>query len=265
MPDSTPVTPESPAVPAPEPSAQQSSINQELARAISRAENIARVAQNSTHLPRLLQHGLTTEFIVAILTGADAARSAQTSALMADADQAGEVDSSELQRRRLNTAMQQCQAWARSVHFFSNPARLAVYHIGEDLDANLSVLQQFSLDIRSAALADALPGCTPAFLASYQATRAALFGPETPAAADDPGAAPAPDDAAISLRQSLDTKVQALTRAAMRILFLADGIWPYSHPDSAGPRHAFGLPPDRPYAPPSPSAPVSSASDAPFA
>jgi len=104
--------------------------------------------------------------------------------------------------------------------------------------------------VRTAGTDDQLPGFTPAFLTAYNATRTALFGPETP------DAEPEPDTQAVDLRATLETKVRALTRASMRILFLADGIWPPGQEGSAGPRHAFELPPDRPYAPPSPDAPV---------
>lgn len=228
----------------------QSSINQAMAEAISRAEGIARTAQGGAYAAALVPFGFNAAYLTAIVTGAAAARSMQTTALAADAEESGEVDVQAGRRKVLVGYMQQAQAWARAAFFFSNPARLAVYHIGEDLDGNLPSLGQFSLDIKTSGVADALAGFTPAFLTAYNATRASLFGPETPPAG------PEPDDEAVDVRATLAGDVEELTHQAMRILFAVDGLWPYGREGSAGPRHAFGLPPDRPYAPAQPEGPL---------
>jgi hypothetical protein len=268
MPDpatpNTPATPDSSANPdtpaaPPETPDSPSSINQTYAAAITRAEEIARVALKGAYASFLAQHQMPASFAAGIVNRAAAARELQTRALAADVTQSGDTDSIETLRQRLTSAMQQMQSWARAVHFFSNPARLTLYHVGEDLDANLPSLQQYSLDVRKAALDDQLAGVTPAFLQSYDATRRALFGPETipqPEPSASASADPEPDDAAVDLRDVLARRVRDLTHDSMRILFLADGIWPHGQPGSAGPRHAFGLPADRPYAPAAPDAPV---------
>ena len=153
-------------------------------------------------------------------------------------------------REELAGDMQQAQAWARAVFFFSNPARLAVYHIGENLNANLPSIGQFSLDIRTAGVADALAGFTPAWLTAYDAARGSLFAPDLPLGE------PEPDDEAVDVRDALEGMVEELTHDSMRILFVADGVWPHGKDGSAGPRHAFGLPADRPYSPTRLDAPV---------
>jgi len=252
MPDEPPPSPPQPPAPG-TPAAtpeEQSRINQEQAAAITRAEDIALVALSGAYAATLAEFGLPASFSTAIITGATEARELQTQSQAADIAQSGDTDSVTLLRNQLTTFMQQAQGWARAVHYFTNPARLALYHVGEDLDANLPTLKQFSLDIRSAGTADQLAGFTPAYLTAYNATRGALFGPGTS------GSEPEPDDEAVDVRAVFAAKVEALTRASMRILFLADGIWPHGQPGSAGPRHAFELPPDRPYAPPTPEAPV---------
>ncbi len=118
----------------------------------------------------------------------------------------------------------------------------------------METLKQFSLDVRTAAIADQLPGVTAAFLQSYNATRAAIFGPEqtTPPAGDGIE----PDDEAAGLHAALAREVSEVTHAGMQILFLADGVWPHWKEESAGPRHAFELPEDRPYAPTQPEEPT---------
>jgi hypothetical protein len=243
-------TPAADPAPAPATPQDRSSINQKLADKITRAETTARTAQKGAYAAALAQHGIAADFTASILTRCTEARGQQTQALIADAASEGDNLGHIPLGARLAGLMQQIQAWARAKLFFTNHARLDVYHIGETLDANEGTFKQFSLDVRDAGVADALPGITPAFLAEYNTTRDALFGPETPAADDQP----APDAEAVDVRAALDIKVTALFHDSMVILFTADGIWPYWKDGSAGPRHAFGLPGDRPYAPPAPTA-----------
>lgn len=254
-----PATPGTPENPEPEPSpAEQSVINQKFAADIARAEDIARTALKGAYAGALAQNGMPASFPTRILKNAAKARAALTRALAADAEKRGDTDSLKTLRKRLVGLIQQAQSLARSVFFFSNPARLKVYHVGDNLYENLPTLKQFSLDVRAAAIEDRLAGITTEYLAEFKATWEAIYGPEPTDAepAPAPDAEPEPDTEAVGERASHEVQVKKLTRDGMRILFVADGTWPHWREGSAGPRHAFGLPADRPYAPAQPDEPV---------
>jgi hypothetical protein len=236
-------------------STAHSSVNQEHLADLTRAEKIAREAQKGAYSAGLIAVGLEADFATNLLAAAAQARAHLTTAQAAEAARSGDAGALQQMRELLVGHIQQVQAWARGKFFFALPSRLQVYHVGERLDMNLETLEQFSLDVRTAATNDALPGVTASFLQSYNAARTAIFGPENPAppAGDD---APDADDEAIGLNAAVKAEVQAVKHAGMQILFLADGVWPHWKEGSAGPRHAFGLAADRPYSPAQPSAPV---------
>lgn len=240
MPDPIP-TPTPTPTPTPAPRTQ-SSINQAWAARITRAETICKITLRPAMLPQLIAQEIAQSFITGLQLKCANARNLQTDALVATSQSQGDTQAEAAAKKKLLAAMQQAQAWARQKFFFTEPARLATYHIGETLDANFDTLMQFSQDIRDRAIADTLPGVDAAWVTAYNALRNDWLGDDTEQADEEA--------TGIEKRALLKALIAEITHDMMTILFAADGIWQHSNKDNAAERKLLTLPPDRPYSPP---------------
>ncbi len=254
--DPTPHPTPAAAIPAPAPAAPKKKTAAEIAESdydqaqlqtVRNGETIAANAVDPAYNPRLIDEGMDPATPAALVTAGQDWRTASREALEAtDAkEQATEVGTDaetvirrtvEYLRGKARLKIAQNPAWSRA----DAAAFRKRYFINEDIFANEATAGQSVQTILTHALADKLPGVTPAKLATYDTQLAAFTG--------KPSAQTGQQGLATQKRAVRDKIFEEVMRLRHEIQFTADGAWPWSDPDSRGIRPLFMLPAGRPFA-----------------
>lgn len=235
--------------PAPQPAAPGASpspLNEAQLASLTKTEEICRTALKPDYLGPLItldagevagDDDVTEAGINAILALCEQARGLGASAVAATGEKLQSTRDEAAARNALLALVRFFQARARQKHYFKNPAALAEYGIGQDIDVNRAVLEGWAQTIHDKTATDALPKVTAAKRAElkqaldlYKATQTGQAGAS---------------GTAVGTRLDRDALVKQATAGRMWLQFAADAEWPHTDPAHHPIRREFQLPATR--------------------
>ena len=247
MTDSTPAA--TPAAPEPTPQgATPLPLNEAQLASLTKTEEICRTALKPDYLTALVTPApgeepgddhVTEAAIRAILTLCEQARGKSSDAVAATGGKVHTTAEETAAKKSLVALLRFFQARARQKHFFKNPAALAAYGIGHDLDNSRALLEGWAQTIYDLTATDKLPHVTEAKRAELQSALATYKATQTGQA----GAI----GTATGTRLDRDALVKQATAGRMWLQFAADAEWPHTEPNNHPIRREFQLPATRPF------------------
>ncbi|MBI3880447.1 MAG: hypothetical protein HY301_10345 [Verrucomicrobia bacterium] len=208
--------------------------NKAVLAELNKAEQLALVAQKVQFAPALAVREITAAKVTALLANVASARTLSGQAVGKTVAKEGATEAEATAKANLLKATDEIQTAAKQKFGRTNPNRLQVYRIGERVGQNRALLEQYALDLITAATADSLPGITAAKLTAATGLRTAYINTnvdQTTAQGD-----------ATDTRSDLATLKQQITDARIEIQLAADAEWPHTDAANHAVRKEFKLP-----------------------
>jgi len=239
-----------PSAPQPDetPGSTPSPLNTAQLASVTKTEEICRTALNENYRLALItldedeeagEDHVTEPGIRAVLTLCDQTRGKSSAAAGATGGKKQTTLEEDSARKSLVVLLRTFQARARQKHFFKNPAALAEYGIGHDLDDSRALLEGWTQTIYDKTATDKLPRITEAKRTELKNALDAYKATQT----NQTGAI----GTATGTRIDRDTLVKQATAGRLWLQFAADAEWPHTNPANYPIRREFQLPANRPF------------------
>ena len=235
MPD-TPPTPPTPPPPA-KPKRTRGPINQRLVDELTESSELAATAAKIEYATQMADEGIDADFLTAMNTTIDDAQKLVALANNSTAGKQTITGNEETLKKALLKAIGVIQNRAKRKYTKDKDPGLDKYFINKGIENNRALLESASAAIIETLKTDTLPHLKPAEVDALKAARAAYVGIQT----DQSGA----QGDATTARTNLEAKVAEVAGMRRQLQLAADLLWSADHPENAGTRREFKLPPDK--------------------
>lgn len=226
-------------VPAPETKHKSPGLlNQQQARALTKAEQVGLAAQHKDHAPALAARDISEDHITQFLADVDTAREQATATLVSTTLRQNASATEATAADALLAGMREIQKAAKQKYARTNRIALRDYLIGEELNGNRPNLMQTSQTLLNKAAEETLPGITAAKIKALRTARQAWIDANT---AQTENRA-----TAITQRTELQELLKSIEDRKVAIQLAADAEWPHTEKASAGIRTQFAMATTRP-------------------